>query len=397
LFYLFETYLILKTSDDESMKKTAVTFLILYAWPLLFHYPAALAGNLWCSRIAFLGVVFMMAYANIVQYPYPGECTITQCYQGQVVMAVMANLSLSFVEKMTRLGLLFLVGSYVSIQSPFSVYVEDALPILGGTILVAIFVLYVYHFSIARENATVQAARLALAGFFFYHTVVNMPEIHSTSSEKITSLSKMATLVCLGAVAMGTFQQKVLQKEQLEILVRKRTQKLYMVNMALQASETAVVIANENGSIVWLNKAFATLCGKNEKSLTGMLIKDVIYDCDPSRKENKFAMMESYEDASRARETELQIGKSIYAHESTPFPEHKEIGQISTDNNRFLMVFKDITAGRAREDAEQKAQEKAMMAKAMGEAMVTLTHELRTPLQVISMRFFPCRKRCIVC
>jgi signal transduction histidine kinase len=48
-----------------------------------------------------------------------------------------------------------------------------------------------------------------------------------------------------------------------------------------------------------------------------------------------------------------------------------------------LVVFKDITADRAKEQAELKAHDEAMMAKAMGESMVTLTHELRTPLQGI--------------
>ena len=47
------------------------------------------------------------------------------------------------------------------------------------------------------------------------------------------------------------------------------------------------------------------------------------------------------------------------------------------------MVFKDITATRARDIAEKKAQQEAMLAKAMSESMVTLTHELRTPLQGI--------------
>ena len=47
------------------------------------------------------------------------------------------------------------------------------------------------------------------------------------------------------------------------------------------------------------------------------------------------------------------------------------------------MAFKDVTVERARERAERKACEEATVAKAMGESMVTLTHELRTPLQGI--------------
>ena len=50
---------------------------------------------------------------------------------------------------------------------------------------------------------------------------------------------------------------------------------------------------------------------------------------------------------------------------------------------RFLVVLKNVTADRAREVAEKTAREEAMLAKAMGDSMVTLTHELRTPMQGI--------------
>jgi signal transduction histidine kinase len=85
----------------------------------------------------------------------------------------------------------------------------------------------------------------------------------------------------------------------------------------------------------------------------------------------------------------LQIRESIFRLEVTPFDAEDENHSKSKDdshreiNDRFLVVFKNITSGRARELAEQKAHDKAMMAKAMGDAMVTLTHELRTPLQGI--------------
>lgn len=49
----------------------------------------------------------------------------------------------------------------------------------------------------------------------------------------------------------------------------------------------------------------------------------------------------------------------------------------------FLVAFHDITADRAREKAEQNAREESLLSKAMKDSMVTLTHELRTPLQGI--------------
>ena len=67
LFYAFETYFVLKSSKDESIKRLAVTFLVLHTLPLFFYYPSALSGNLWCSRMGMLAVVFMMAYSSMVQ------------------------------------------------------------------------------------------------------------------------------------------------------------------------------------------------------------------------------------------------------------------------------------------------------------------------------------------
>ena len=52
-------------------------------------------------------------------------------------------------------------------------------------------------------------------------------------------------------------------------------------------------------------------------------------------------------------------------------------------HHRYLFVFRDISSDRAREHAEKTAEREATMAKAMENSMVTLTHELRTPLQGI--------------
>ena len=47
------------------------------------------------------------------------------------------------------------------------------------------------------------------------------------------------------------------------------------------------------------------------------------------------------------------------------------------------MALKDITEYKKLEQAEKAAERDALMAKAMGDSMEVLTHELRTPLQGI--------------
>ena len=145
------------------------------------------------------------------------------------------------------------------------------------------------------------------------------------------------------------------------------------------------------------------MCEKPEPEApigVGTPLKDVVYKLDPTRKENRYIVYNVFEDSSNPSEEELRIGDSIVRLEATPFRESNDEddddgndgndGSATTKkecpspkNDRFLVVFKDITAYRAREHAEKVARDKAMMAKTMGDAMVTLTHELRTPLRGI--------------
>mmetsp|Transcript_22346 Transcript_22346/g.33778 ORF Transcript_22346/g.33778 Transcript_22346/m.33778 type:complete len:498 (-) Transcript_22346:1317-2810(-) len=390
-------WVLFQMEPDDPKRSSAVCIVITMFLPIMMLAPAVFFKSVWFSRMALLAGLFFLSLVNLLEWPYEGECIITNLVQGGVVMGVMANISLSFTEKLIRLAIKFTVASYVSIQSPHSVYVEDTLPILGGTILVAIFLLYVYHFSVARELATVQGAQLVLAVLFMYHTIRNLSsmdpsQLDHSAYEHFSDMMKAAAIATIGFIATGTFQMEIFQKEKLEILVRKRTQeielqsqKLHMVNMALEASETAIAIMNKGGHIIWVNVAFEELCQKKENSMIGRLLKDEIYKLDPSRKENKFILMESYEDASKPAEKELLIGDVVFRLESTPFAEatNNHSHEANIENDRFLIAFKNITAIRAKEVAEKKAQDEATMAKAMGESMVTLTHELRTPLQGI--------------
>jgi len=377
---------------DDPVRPTAMKVYITMIQPIVFSVPAIITKNLWCSRMALTLVVFFKVYSTVMEWPYPGECTITVMLLGSVMMGVLANLSLQFEEKVVRLFLIFVAGSYGSITSPYSVYIYDALPILGGVIALSIFSLYAYEHSTTPERIGVQGARLVLSGLFVQHTVVSFMSLPATDSaglEHISAVLKTVVIACIGMIACGTFQNEIHHKEQLEILVRKRTQeiqlqnkKLRMVSMALQASETAIVITDQSGKIVWLNTALKIMSEKLNTKLIGLLLKDVIYKLDPSRKENKYLLVDAFDDSSKPSEGELQIGEGIFRLEVTPFPENSD-GEGEAPNDRFLVVFKDITAGRAKELAEQKAHDEAMMAKAMGESMVTLTHELRTPLQGI--------------
>ncbi len=344
---------------------------------------AVLTKNIWFSRLAMAGGLAFSALSNLTEWPHEGECTITALCHGGLLMCVMANVSLSLQEKIMRLFVFFAVGSFVSIQSPHSVYLEDTFPMLGVTTLMCIFFLYIGHFGIGGNLATVQGARLILGALFVQHAIYSATTTDQSAYESIMSLVKGAFVVSVGIAAAGTVQDEILQKESLEVLVRSRTQKLHMVNLALQACETAIAITDNMGCIIWVNAEFERISGRNEEGLLGLILKDVIYDLDTASIENRYLLMESYDDPSKRSEREIQIGESVFHLEATPFSSEGYGKDRLARNDRFLMVFKDSTAGHARDIAERKAQHEAKVSKAMSESMVSLTHELRTPLQGI--------------
>ena len=378
LVFAFELHNI---PPDDPSRETAEKVYLSMIFPICFTFPAAITRNLWFSRAGLSAMVFFKAYSNIMEWPHPGECTISVTLLGSIAMGVLANISLSFSEKMTRLVMIFVVGSYVSITSPHSEYIHDTFPVVGGAVALSMLALYAYHYSTSPGRIGVHGARLVLACLFVHHTIANLTSL-GTGVEQISGLLKTVVIACIGAAATGAFQREVALKEELEILVRKRTEEIElqnkknkMISMALQASETAIVITDKRGTVVWLNNAFKHLIDKSAGEALNKQLKDVIHNVDRARSENRFILMDAF-DKLGPSEGELLIGESVFRLETTPFPEYKE-------NDRFLVVFKDITAGRAKELAEQKAHKKAMLAKAMSESMVTLTHELRTPLQGI--------------
>jgi hypothetical protein len=362
---------------------------------------------------------------------------------------------------MIRMALMFGVASYVSIRSPFSVYYEDVLPLLGGPVLLSIAIL-----AATRSNLdwnllkttnwnllTVQGARWVLAGIYMYHTATDLLSIHNNNAnvddnntraaqEKLIAITKAAFIACVGVGATGAFQNEIDLNERLEVLVQNRTKeiqekndKLHMVELALRASETAIAITDSNLRFIWLNAACeeistnnitaaaaaATAASKIAPTKGGAISKwkkiqgqhQVSSQSFLGRTIVEVLALETILDekkltrafASHRREDEVCINEMSFRLEVSPYAfidnndddeddddetvavDHKDArskriiknkNNNNNDNgsNRYLVVFKNITAERAREEAEKTAQEEAMLAKAMGDSMVTLTVSL---------------------
>eukprot|EP00531_Pseudo-nitzschia_arenysensis_P000763 CAMPEP_0116129738 /NCGR_PEP_ID=MMETSP0329-20121206/8077_1 /TAXON_ID=697910 /ORGANISM="Pseudo-nitzschia arenysensis, Strain B593" /LENGTH=952 /DNA_ID=CAMNT_0003624011 /DNA_START=74 /DNA_END=2932 /DNA_ORIENTATION=- len=422
------------------------------------------------SRAGFFGNCFAGSFMEVKEWPIKGVCTVTHRFQVGVIALCIANISLSVREQAIRLLTIFAVGSYVSIQSPYSVYTEDALPGLGGAVIAAFFVLYLYQNSasikknfggvgtgivevsyglfniqVQKDELLVQTSRLVLAAMYthlvigtFYGILITVSKVDDDARKErvlggFKEICKATVIASVSLVATGVFQTKIDQKEQLEIMVWERTKELRlknielrMINFAFKASETAIAITDASRTVIWTNHAFETMSKKTKgsvdtvKSCVDQQLTDVILLDNPVDE----TKLRGAFDFSTPRQDEIEIqgdgeAKSQYRVEVTPFSDlddlnenppsidDSEISESSlafeamgersrrgsgirrrgsfraNEHQLFLVSLYDITAERAREQAEQNAREESLLSKAMKESMVTLTHELRTPLQGI--------------
>jgi len=454
------------------------------------------------SRLGFLGNCFAGSFMELKEWPLKGVCTITQRFEIGVISLCLANISLSIREQLVRLTTIFVVGSYVSLKSPYSVYTEDTLPHLGGAVLAAILALYVFHNSVSisnhfdwspfkgspigyfkimiqKDESFVQLARLILVAMCSHQMYMIGRDVlvYNASAERILEglavLTKVSIIVSIGSVATGVFKTNKDQKEQLEIMVRERTKEIRLkntelrrINIAFEACETAIAITDASRTVTWSNQAFEALSKKTRNTRRFRLgeSSDTPMDVDPNTigsatsdattvvssinqqltdvivldgNANETKLKGAF-DFSSPRQDEIEIRgdgkekhsiKTQYRVEVTPFTDQDDLYNSFDDdieqeaagvleassasaptakrkasfrdirihpskktktesftpniNKLFLVAFHDITADHAREQAEQNAQEEALLSNAMKESMVTLTHELRTPLQGI--------------
>lgn len=362
------------------------------------HWSSYLKSSNTLSFMAFLSALVVSAYMNLNEWPYKDECTITVQYQG-ALFASLCNGSLTLKNHMLRMVISFSLATYVSIQSPNSIYQQDVVPLLGGPMLMALAFLcftkvdWTFLKHVNWNYWTVQGARWVLSAIYMYHTasqLLSMTFREAEAKDMFAAVVKAGFVACVGIAATGTFQNEIYLNKQLETLVKHRTRiisekndQLHMVELALKASETAIAITDSDLRIIWLNAACENISQKKQalqEPIATVLALDTI--ADETKLHRAFSKIRT--------EDELHIYGKIFSLEVSPYTyaanENKKEKETDDDDapcNRFLVVLKNITSERAREVAEKTAQEEAMLAKAMGDSMVTLTHELRTPMQGI--------------
>lgn len=201
---------------------------------------------------------------------------------------------------------------------------------------------------------------------------------------------RAAVYAAIELIAAGAFQQEVSAKETLQELVVDRTaqisqqkeqivkqkDELKIAGLALHASETALAVTNGKREIVWYNPAMQRLTSSNDEvSLLHRRFEDVL----TSSNADAIEFVSCFKESGLA-DVEIVYDKKIIQAQVSP---STAANTGEADEQRFVVVLKDITESRALEKAIKLAEDETIRSIAMNEAMETLTHELRTPLQGI--------------
>jgi signal transduction histidine kinase/ActR/RegA family two-component response regulator len=366
-------YMGMWASDPAPGSKNIVIAFAITTSCCWFSY---LKHNATASVLAYLGMSACIICMNLYRWPHKDEVVVLPQFLWSLLI-ISGNVNLSFAYKAGMTCVAFVTALMVAIYSPL-LQVTDALPLLLGATSVHILFHYFYSCQPEPRILRAHAASLILAGTFAAHTsseIVTMINSPGYATQGGYSILKAGFFASVGLVAAGAFHREIDMNEALEILVRERAkeiskqaERLHLVGLALEASETAIAITDPFQKVVWSNVALSKLTGMSESELHTRKLSTVLHTED----------IHLCFDDRNSTTAEIMVGQRNIAVEVSPFPDDQD---KHAGGSRFLVVLKDITEQRARERAEKTAERKADVAKAMSLSMETLTHELRTPLQ----------------
>lgn len=334
-----------------------------------------------------------IACMNLFQWPVSGEVVVFPQFLWMLLITS-GNITLSFRYKIVMGAIALSTAILVATLSPLVESTEN-MPLLFCAF--AVFTLFHYYAEKQEDKSpSAKTASIVLAGALAYHFSSQLAKMRTTpgyTTEGGYSILLAGFFASVGLAAAGGFQKQLYVTDELEFIVAERTKEiakqakeLHMVGLAVQASETAICIVTSNQQVEWCNAAFEKLF-PNQKLIGKPLLSLLLSKEDAASACNHMFCCTS------ATSTEVFVKDDLFSVEVSPIPSvdlslnskkaEMEPLLAGFSNVRYLVVMKDITAQKAREQAEKHAQKEAVLKQAMQQSMETLSHELRTPLQGI--------------
>jgi PAS domain S-box-containing protein len=180
----------------------------------------------------------------------------------------------------------------------------------------------------------------------------------------------------VGLVAAGMFREEVSVDEARRRATQfaKNTETLQMAEMALNASHTAIAIADRRRRIVLVNPVFVRLCGRRNIDNNGALLGCMLENVLRLSSQDYIVLASCFRETCSA-EAEFQIEGRVIHVQISP----NSAVWSSDDRNRFVVVIKDVTEERALERVIESVQEQASRTRAIMDAIAALTQRLPSP------------------
>lgn len=345
------------------------------------------------SLLACLSMAASIMCMNLFQWPIVGEVVVFPQFLWMLLI-ISGNVSLSFRYKLVMGAVALLTAVIVSVLSPLVEWTEN-MPLLLG--LSAAFALFHYYTEMQQdESPSARTASIVLAGALAYHFTSQMNKMRTIPGYTVEggySILQAGFFASVGLAAAGAFQKQLHMTDTLEGIVAERKREivqqardLHMVGLAVHASETAISIVNVRQQVEWCNAALERMFPTQK--VIGRPLLELLASTD----EHLRAVKAAFESDSPTS-TEVLVDDDFYSIEVSPIPQMEASAHVvkaetehllaPSHSTRFLVVLKNVTTQRAREQAEKHAQKEALHKQAMQESMEVLSHELRTPLQGI--------------
>ncbi|GKY96479.1 hypothetical protein MPSEU_000607300 [Mayamaea pseudoterrestris] len=348
-------------------------------------------GSAFASLLACLTMAISIICMNLYQWPISDEVVVFPQFLWMLLITS-GNITLSFRHKLIMGAIALMTTVIVATLSPLVEWTENMPLLLCAS---AVFTLFHYYAEQHEDKSpSAKTASIVLAGALAYHFSAQLAKMRTTEGYTVEggySILQAGFFASVGLAAAGAFQKQIFVTDELEVIVAERTKEiakqakeLHTVGLAVQASETAVAIATSDQRIEWCNAALERLFP--QQNLIGKSLMDLLGSAEVTK---------TFSHTS-TKLTEVFVKDDLYSIDVSPIPQLevtlnggssslKETEPLlaTFTGTRYLVVLKDITAQRAREQAEKHAQKEAMLKQAMMTSMEVLSHELRSPLQGI--------------
>ncbi|MCB2204190.1 PAS domain S-box protein [bacterium] len=166
-----------------------------------------------------------------------------------------------------------------------------------------------------------------------------------------------------------------------EITERKEAEsQLSLQGAALEAAANSILIADFNGTIIWVNPAYTELTGYSFADVVGKNLQEVDYGAEPT--ESLEAMWENiiHGKVWKGELVRTRKNGTTYDEEQTVTPLRDQLGNIS----HFIAIQNDISERKKFEQSLIAAKESVEAADKLKDAFIAnISHGIRTPLYIM--------------